>query len=396
MEYYNSMYSMNTDIVGPQPEEMQPIKAEKTSFLDKLRQFLLQHDKLTLLLSVLAVIVLAVIFSLALIWVQRLSSVAVKTKESVELSAQPEPTAITASESSAQQSPTPQPTGSATPKPSTVPTPTPATPTPTPSPKPNLSFVAQSQELMVQPIIKAYPNDIQAGDLVNTPDGKSFYYKYHDLGGPPVNNTTTFPQGDNISFMVAVQNSGVVAAPASTLTGTLNFTDGTSFTKQFAVEGIGVGESRSFSLASELLLQKTGKATVRWVLDSASTVSESNELDNEKTVSITINPDTVKPFMHVYNPILQRVGDEICFDYKNMHTRDNLDALEGSEPSTRTEVRYKPSSSNSFTGWYKYLQINTIQTECVPAVSGQSYNITVEARDQAGNTDSLTKSLSVQ
>lgn len=270
-------------------------------------------------------------------------------------------------------------------------------PSPTPSPTPvtnlaNLYFDGSPQFRVVR-IEKARRSPVPDGHISND-DNHSFYYQYENIAYQT--SETTFDQGEKISVEFRVKNSEVTKSNDAKLIARARFSDNTAFEKIFDINALSKGEFDFIVFSPDEFRSKSGKVDVTLTIDSADNVLETNENDNVWTTSLTINPDETAPYLELYHYLIEQENDQVCFDFRAAFTRDNLDAIDGAEASKRTQLRWKTSENNSFTGWmdYKSVSANYPNPQCFDA-EAKTYTATVESRDEVGNVASLTMSETV-
>ncbi len=275
----------------------------------------------------------------------------------------------------------------------TATTPPSPTATVTPKPRPNLYFNFEPV-LMERKWIVKHEQVLPEGH-VSTAGDKSIYYEYQDLGGDTDNRT--FSQGDKIWVRSEIKNSEVTQAPSSVVQLKMIFADGEEKLLEENIKPLSKGQEDYFSFSPEELFSETGDITLQLIIDPENEIAETTETDNVYELNLNISKDQTPPYLEIYAQALEQVGDEICYDYSAVFTRDNLDAIEGTGPSQRTELRFKPLGSD-YTDWVEYTDLSSVYSNkiCVSAKTGQNYTLTVQSRDENGNLAEISKTIQAE
>jgi len=292
-------------------------------------------------------------------------------------------------------------------------------PTPSPSPtitsteKYNLVFHSDYPRIHVERIMPDLIQSAPENSVVSTPDKTSFYYRYEQITNDYnlnefVDNKAILNQGDKLSTRVVVENEGEITSPEQTIMAILTYSDGTEAKHGFWIPALDPGQqSPELTFLPEMVYSidtvysKSGKVKMQWILDSNNSPDQDVSTNKIIEFQYSILPDKTPPYLEIYDSAIRQVNEsgskQVCYDPRQVHTRDNLDAVDGENRSRRTEIRYK-TDGMPFSEWDSFDQHadKYFEKQCKEAIIGELYFITFESRDETNNITSLTKSIIAQ
>lgn len=304
---------------------------------------------------------------------------------------------------SSSSTPTPSPSVKPTPSPSPSPTPSPkVTPTPSPSPvaKPNVyydGFPMVSLSETIEDLKKPLPE----GD-VSSAGNYTFYFRHFPRSlwqapkGLEANSTLRINESDRLNMSVLLRNSEFSAAGTTKLRVLVKSSEYES-SQMYDVSSLTQGQSADITF-SNIFTNKPGTYTIELQYDPDNLVPETTETDNTFRFTLVVEKDTTRPYLSLYKNIIARYsGDQTwnayCFNYREIFTRDNLDALEPDGPSKTTQVRWQENQMGVWSDWVNYMDLSKISLDhrCYDIEPGKQVEILVQSRDRNGNVTELKK-----
>lgn len=296
----------------------------------------------------------------------------------------------------------PSSTAKASPSPRVSPSPS-VSPVPTVAPKPNL-FMAGANEANKWIIVEDNKKAAPTGQVTSA-NGQEFYYRrqlisiWHQPVGINQGEHFTMPQGEALQLGFELKNTGSVNSPSTTVLVRVTKDAGRIEEQLLPIPQLAGGSTDRFSLAG-LLPSDPGTYQVSLLLDPNSQIVETEENDNLFGFSYRIDRDVRAPYLALYPEIIEKSTTQentVCFRQAALFTRDDLDALNPDGPSTNVELRFEQNNSGSWTGWISYQQVASsyLGQQCIAGTPGAQQTIKVQARDKAGNTTELSKSITL-